>query len=417
MLEPHTPPQDEAPDFGALQERMRELAEVHKVLREMMAWKQNIGALGKAITDIQSECADVQRSGDRTNFGRVEALALRVEVVEESLLKVDDILTARTFRSTLRPSRLNDATLAHYARFCARHHEGCVDRWDRAQFLATRMITLLEEDGTAVLRPRHEAEQLLRSILPPTRLAPEERGKALLFFESAIQRLAQLPQFESLFATGLFADVRGYRMALGTQLFDVEVILASAELHNAMSLRVAQLMAQENIAQERVIARMEAAYDEVDKVFKRDQEVQGKSQSKQGKRKKTLRPLGTKDERRRAVVFRVVSLAGAGGAMTAAALSLYVLMHDPLTELDPAVRATISPALVEGREAADHKPPLFVGRLDNLRWKGMSKLERGTEAERIRRNLEQRGIKDGLVFSNESMVAISIRGGSIAQIP
>ena len=281
-----------------------------------------------------------------------------------------------------------------------------------------RMVLALFTEGEEPdrrLRSREDADPLLAQICggaAPDALAVVE---ARTFLVKVRERFESAASIGELLSTGLYLELRGFRVALGDALLDRDVLWESA----AVNLAIANLVALErSVLGTSPHARLAKVDREVDAMFRASHPAAAPSiplppptaaeppededAALAAPPAESFRPSRWRRAARAAGIAVVL-------ALTAAAWLTQPSL-DRLRAIDPAELAAVDPLLRAGEWTA-REPRTFVGTLTD-EWHGLDAKARRVAAERIAAGLEARGVKAAMLF-HAGRPAARIRDGKV----
>jgi hypothetical protein len=297
-------------------------------------------------------------------------------------------------------SVLTREKVARYLGLLARNAHGSLERLDRVEILVTRLCAREDAGGTVVCRPRAEVDSLLRLVSGPVRGDP---ARAAAFFAAASQRLAMLATLDDVFSSGLYMDVRGYKVALKDERLDPDILHAAAAFNLAFRARIEELQHAAGIPETVLAARFLAAEEQIELLF-------GTRASTLDEVPELSRPT-TKPipKRLRGPGLRTV-LRAAGLAIAFAGAALLFARSRGGSKLVP-VRAEelarLSPLLESGFLSAG-EDRFLLGKIPAAKWMLMSRSERKMAASTLRNKLRRQHIEAAVVFRDDDVLAIQI---------
>lgn len=308
--------------------------------------------------------------------------------------------------------------LASFAGLVARHAGRVVARLLRVELVAERLLTISAPGQPLRMRPAAEADGLLRLIAPPRQSPAPSRAPALAFLRAAAHRLETLKRLGDVFDGGFCLDTRGYKLALGDELFDPDILYAVVEFNLAFAGRLKVFQKLEHVSDADLEARQRAVEAQIREVFA--------DPTRAPRARPDFRPPPAAPVPARASVApsaqapadRRNFLRLAGGAL-AVALGAYLGVRayqrrSKFHDLTAADLADISP-LIESGSVSPAPHSIFVGHLSSARWFVLSRSQRLVAARALRVNLWHRDVRAALVYRDD-LLAVQIEQGRLLMV-
>jgi len=336
-----------------------------------------------------------------------------VAAAEQRVLEIEARVAAGSY-GKMPVRHLQPKQIARFAGLLARHANDSPARIDRVELLAARLCAGERREGERGLQSRAEVLALLR--LAGCAAGDEDsRTRALAFFEAAAQRLATLATVDDVFDSGLYLDMRGYKISLKEQRLDPDVLYAAATFAVALGRCIEELPRSSKITEASLAVRFEEAERQIELLFGKDAgsasgEEHGKASTAEDDLPRTdplpfLRRTGA----RRTVLRAVgIALAVAGAAVFA----VRARGNGNLRPLASAELAKLSP-LLESGSLSQGKDSFLLARIPSSRWFLMSRSERRAAASNLRNQLLRRRIVAAVVFRDDDVLAIQIERGRV----
>jgi hypothetical protein len=401
---------------GSLIAAVPEFSDAVAPLDRLLAIEAGVDILRPLTERNRSVLDDLQEEAGRIRIlleaaaGAPSDPAEALAAAEAAILKVDAQLPNSSFR-LLSLSVLTPEKIARYVGLLARNAHGSLERLDRVEILVTRLCAREELDGTLACRPRAEVDALLRLVSGPVRGDP---ARAAAFFAAASQRLAMLATIDDAFDSGLYLDVRGYKVALKDERLDPDILHAATAFNLAFRARIEELQHAAGISETALAARFRTAEAQIELLFGRGastlDEVPELSRP-------TTEPIPKRRWRLRGPRLRTV-LRAAGLAIAIAGAALLFLRDRGGAKLVPVHSeelARLSPLLESGFLSAG-EDPFLLGKIPAGKWMLMTRAERKMAASTLRNKLRRRHIESAVVFRDDDVLAIQIEQGRVLAV-
>jgi hypothetical protein len=339
-----------------------------------------------------------------------------VAASEQRVLDIDGRVAAGSY-GKMPIDHLKPEQIARFAGLLVRHADDSPARIDRVELLVTRLCDRERRRKERALQSRAEILDLLR-VGGCVAGDADSRRRALGFFDAATQRLATLPTVDDLFDSGLYLDMRGYKISLKEQRLDPDVLYAAASFAVALQKSIEELPRSAKITESSLAARFEEAERQIELLFGKDtpsasEEDRAKTSTQEDDLPRTtplpfLRRTGAKRNVLRAVGV-AVALAGA---------ALFLLRGRGSANLRalPSAELTRFSPLLDSGSVSRGKDVFLLARIPSSRWFLMSRSERRAAASNLRNQLLRRKIGAAVVFRDDDVLAIQIEQGRVLAV-
>ncbi len=397
----------------------REVSHVVEVLSALLPLDTETLALEEWVVRSAADFDRLAKNDPATSeFERqLSMLDSQVSNLEVATLTLDGQIPIEVFREFLGVRAPRNEALASYIVVLGRHLSGGDEllRLDRLQLLLTRVINSFvapadRKNGTRV-------RDLIADVLPPPPAPAANRQAVLDFFRNATVQVLGFQSLDTLFASGFFLDVRGYKLSLRTGILDPEVMGAIIELNDATSSTIDRLSALVSGDRQRLAEYMQTVDERIRSVFQGLRVDDAELKAKFGERQRSAvapsarAPLvlraspATAPGRHGPRYFRIamgVLIAISGGSL----LAQQQVGSSPKT-VDAGQLKRISPLL---QDAVVGVGGNVVARVDKSKWVMMSREQRLAEAANVAKNLGENGYQT-LTAMLETRVVLQINHG------
>jgi hypothetical protein len=334
---------------------------------------------------------------------------------EQSILEIDARVATGAY-GKMPVSHLQPEQIARFAGLLARHANQSPSRIDRVELLVARLCLGERQEERGQHPPAEVVSLLRRSGCVPG--DPDSRTRALAFFDAAAQRLVTLATVDDIFDSGLYLDMRGYKISLKEERLDPDVLYAAASFTLRMDKCIGALPRSAKITESSLAARFEEAERHIELLFGKDLgSFPGEERSRPFTAEDDLPRTDRVPFLRRAGVRRNL-LRAVGLALAVAGAALFVVRargSANLKPLPPAQLAKLSP-LLESGSMSQGKDTFLLARIPSSRWFLMSRSERRAAASDLRNQLLRRKIGAAVVFRDDDVLAIQIEQGRVLAV-
>lgn len=225
-------------------------ADFQSVYRQLKAISENLNELGAETASDQ-----------------LDEMAKQLQLLLDLLQRADEQVAPAHLRQFFeRVRNYDDGILQQLVKFylyiCARGTAWSIDRLNKADFLATRLVEEIEETTEVyVLRDPGYVRELSASlwlILSSNDVSEAEVASASGDIESIRLELSSIDTIEELSSLGLVQRYREIKHALGSTLFHPDVLRTVLETNLALKNRVRELYAREEL---RIVAEYQQIFE------------------------------------------------------------------------------------------------------------------------------------------------------------
>lgn len=156
-----------------------------------------------------------------------------------SLLALDAGIPMSAFRYAFNPGMFSEQALIRYIRLLRESNLEVEERLDRIEFLATRLLSTEQQDGSLMLRPEGEVTAILElAVGSGSALDEAESAKVVAELEGALTAIRVFSQFDDLFGSSVYQNLLAFKRKLGPGMLDPRVLVAAAKVNVAITNHV-----------------------------------------------------------------------------------------------------------------------------------------------------------------------------------
>lgn len=182
-----------------------------EALRDTASLLEALGAPENELARLRTLLEDAGR-GDAPTKGPLRS-------ARELALSLDDRIPIPLLRARFHKDLLPFEGWLRYLGFVADHADR-PSRWDRIEFVATRIFSTENDDGSIVPMSRAEMTAGIARV-SGLRVAREDRREAAIgFLGNAARRITSFSSVQDLFDSGLYEDVQAYKATLKGERLD-----------------------------------------------------------------------------------------------------------------------------------------------------------------------------------------------------
>jgi hypothetical protein len=227
---------------------------------DVLALNQTFRRVGGAVSALKLEAPDLNQRLDQLEEELINA--------ERSLAEVDLCVPMDTFRPRVIEANVPPVFLVRYARLMGNRDLGVGIRRDRFEFVINRVLLHGQSKPPFRVTSKDKMLRLLFEIAPePFFLAPEKLQQTVGSIEDAERRILALTSHDELFDSGVYMDLRGYKLTLRNELLNHDVLYAVARANVALANKIAEFTSQHPELETRIRSRLAEQTDEVNAVF------------------------------------------------------------------------------------------------------------------------------------------------------
>ena len=381
------------------------------LVRDINASLPELPAVDAELAKLQNDVANLTTAEARDRAGPLSELERRLARAEDTLRAEGSQIPLPLLRTRLNALTASDVQLIGFVRLLEPLRR-TDEYYDRFELIMTRLFR--SRDGSGV-RPYAEVSELLLQLLTCVACSPQTRQEAIEFFRAARARIPELATIDAIFDTGFYVDVEGYKIALRSDYFDPEVLCAAAELNIAFGIWIEGLVADNEDARPKLMARFDEARATVRNVF-REQfvDLQEGLESRTPSRRPSIPPdwiAGRSGEAPRSsstrnlqkYVMVVVLVVGLGFSVRTLHDWWGVRQRD-LSAIDGAQLGSLSPYLRAGAYGGSANARVFVGKVESGRWLVMSQTERHQVLLELSKHLDGQHVRSVMLYRDDILV-------------
>ena len=227
---------------------------------DVLALNQTFRRVGGAVSALKLEAPDLNQRLDQLEEELINA--------ERSLAEVDLCVPMDTFRPRVIEANVPPVFLVRYARLMGNRDLGVGIRRDRFEFVINRVLLHGQSKPPFRVTSKDKMLRLLFEIAPePFFLAPEKLQQTVGSIEDAERRILALTSHDELFDSGVYMDLRGYKLTLRNELLNHDVLYAVARANVALANKIAEFTSQNPELETRIRSRLAEQTEEVNAVF------------------------------------------------------------------------------------------------------------------------------------------------------
>jgi len=419
-----SPPAPQDFDARAQETWERWLRVLEAVNLALFADRSPTQRLAGAISSIEQAWAKLRAvpgvtAESLTILATIEA---KLRTVESETLSADGAIPTASFRQSFSETKVGYDTLIRYVQLLVSRLDSA-DRRDRVEFLATRLLSSATGVGqTKTLLPRASVDAVLRAICTGREVKAETRTAAVKHFEEAIQKVQGLQSVDDAFDGGLLLDVRGFKLSLGHDLIEPDILYAAVAFNVEIGNRLDLLMKEEGLPPDALASRNAALDKKLASIFKEQRSFAVPEPQKFAARKapeKATRwakpePVSQPDRARRTLVL---------GGLLVVALGVRVgwsfLDFGPaLTPMPASEAVALSPSIASASRASyDGDPGIEADLAPTTQWDTLTPDAKQKLATEIVQQLYGRKVFRGVLWKpGHSSVAVRFRGGDVVSV-
>ena len=351
-------------------------------------------------------------------------LVVEMDDLERESMEADARVRPAAFRRSFDAARIDDDRLVDYLSLLGARIGSSVEQRDRFLSLARRLLVTTAAEGTRVLS-KSEAAGFLSALSAGRKATDDHRRAALSFFHDSVERLHAASSFADVISGGLLIDVIGYKLTLGAEIADPEILYGLVALEAALEERLESLCALEGLPPGevawhawKIALRMRRTFRKTALFVEKPTHEQfdeinwRRFRWRRGLGRLKAPELAAARWTRRSVLFVVFALTI--GLWSARVIAACGFQHAQLTSLGVADLQDISSMLSSGAISGD-AAPVFVGELNVWSWEVATAAERSAAASSILTALSARHVAVGMITADR-VPMIQIEHGAVVRL-
>jgi hypothetical protein len=383
-----------------------------ETLRSALSVVRQIDPTLREVSSVTSELERFDR--EIAALREPSAIEIRLDAAEDLLMAASARIPFQRLRTKFQGITFSDAELLGFLTLLERVST-TAEYHDRVELFVTRLCRAPDRDD---VRPFDEVADLLAQFLSPERCSEEKRRQAIEFFVQARERLAALTSIDSIFDSGFYIDLKGYKIALRSDYFDPEVLHAAAAVSIASEAKVRSLLVADSQSGQGLDDRFERTRDKVREAFgEKLPEFRGGLTARIRQRRPSLDPETivreeppppprVKRTSRTRIAVGLLVIALVVGAFSLR--QIWQVRERDMSEIAGARLGTLSPLLVSGSYGGGEDARVFTGQVDPARWDALNQTERRDHLRELARNLGD--VRAAQVYRGDALVGQIVNG-------